>query len=113
MQNLVFRRFDVAWLLAVLAASASASVAAAGQKPDREHPHVRSVVAVSSSASNSSLSEKSMLAITVDNSRDMATRPAAGAITAAHPMPTLNGFSLLILAASLGVAALLIWRKRQ
>ncbi|MEP7084281.1 MAG: hypothetical protein ABI854_06045 [Betaproteobacteria bacterium] len=51
--------------------------------------------------------------ITVANSRDMSTRPAAGTITSAHPMPTLNGFGLLILAGSLGVAALLIWRKRQ
>ena len=107
MQNKAFRRFAAAWSLALFAVCGGASAGAADLKPDRMPGATRSVVAVAST------SEKSTTAIGVANSRGMSKPPAAATVTEAHPMPTLNGFSLLILAASLGVAALLIWRNRQ
>jgi hypothetical protein len=41
-----------------------------------------------------------------------ATAAAANG-TAAHAIPTLNGFGLFVLAALLGLAALWLWRRRE
>ena len=85
----------------------SAGSAAAAAKSDHATPG-RSVVAVTSVAAAATTT------IIVSNSRSKSTQPETTAAThAPHAMPTLNGFSLLVLAMSLGIAALWIWRRRQ
>ncbi len=106
MQNPAFwGRFGLLWLLFIFNACWCASSNAADAKSDRGSG-ARSVVAVTSVA------ETSATALTVANSRSKSTRVAPAAASEPHAMPALNGFSLLILAASLGLAALWIWRKR-
>ena len=83
------------------------SSAGAAAKSDQRTPG-QSVAAVASVAATTNTT------IIVSNSRSKSTQPeTAAAANAPHAMPTLNGFSLLVLAMSLGVAALWIWRRRQ
>lgn len=85
----------------------SAGSDAAATRSDQAPPG-RSVVAVTSVAAAATTT------IIVSNSRSKSSQPETTAATnAPHAMPTLNGFSLLVLALSLGIAALWIWRRRQ
>ena len=100
-------RVGALWCLFVFSAFWSAGAGAAVARSD-QGASGRSVVAVTSAAATTSTT------ISVANSRSKSSHSAsAAAANEPHAMPTLNGFSLLILAMSLGLAALWIWRKRQ
>ena len=69
------------------------------------------VKSVMASASSPMTNLTPATAIAVENSGSSTAQVIDGVVV--HPIPTLDGFGLLVVALLLGAAALWIWRRQQ
>jgi IPTL-CTERM motif len=107
MQNPAFSaRLGLLWCLFIFATCWCASTKAASPDfPGSPANHPAAVVADQVRAKTTT--------ITVANSQANSTHAVAANGAEVHAIPTLDGFGLFVLAASLGLAVLWLWRRRQ
>jgi hypothetical protein len=107
MQNPAFwARLGLLWCLFIFAACWCAGAKASP-------PGFSGIPAMDSRAILVAPADPVRTTIAVTNSPDNSMRAVTTNGAIVHPIPTLDGFGLFILAGLLGVAALWLWRRRE